>query len=112
MMPQMPKKYQMSIIVSTFTLHNFIRMHELGIPVPRNEEDNEGRVDINMFDANRKRAMNALRDSIAQQIWETVRNNVQFSNEDSENDEMDEDWNKNFSMDRDWNINVYVFILF
>ncbi|XP_021714971.1 uncharacterized protein LOC110682928 [Chenopodium quinoa] len=35
MMPPMDEAFQLSIIVATFTLHNFIRLYELGIPILR-----------------------------------------------------------------------------
>ncbi|XP_074266091.1 uncharacterized protein LOC141588554 [Silene latifolia] len=48
-MPQMLPKYQMSIIVSCFTLHNFIRMHKLGIPIVQHDAV-IGRTDTNLDD--------------------------------------------------------------
>ena len=91
-MPQMDKQYQMSVIVSTFTLHNFIRMHKLGIPVAQHEDSN-GEAYAHMFDENRKLAMTAVRNSIAQKIWNCIQRNNRFSTAGNNNsdDLMDQD---------------------
>lgn len=68
-MPQMSKKYQMAIIVSTFTLHNFIKMHTLGIPIVQHEMV-QGEVDFGMLDDDRKNEMLLVRDEIVRQLWE------------------------------------------
>ena len=47
---------QMAIIISCFTLHNFILMQELEIPIV-DHEPREGAIDSNMFAVNRKNAM-------------------------------------------------------
>ena len=52
-MPQASMKSQMSIIVSTFTLHNFVRMHTLGIPI-RQHDAQQGVTDSHMFLQTRK----------------------------------------------------------
>ena len=70
-MPQTSTDTQIAIIVSCFTLHNFIRMQELEIPIV-DHMPTEGRSDSHMFDANRKRAMAEVRDAIALQIWQSV----------------------------------------
>ena len=83
-MPQISKKYQMSIIVSVFTLHNFIRMHQLGIPILQHEAT-EGIADFGMFDHSRKVAMRVVRDSIAQQIWQANQGNIERDDVENEN---------------------------
>jgi hypothetical protein len=70
-MPQTSTDTQMTIIVSCFTLHNFIRMQELEIPI-LDHMPTEGVSDSHMFDVNRKRAMAEVRDAIALQIWQSV----------------------------------------
>lgn len=48
-MPQMSDTYQLAIIVATFTLNNFIRLHELGIPISQEVEQVEPRAVYNMY---------------------------------------------------------------
>ncbi|KAL2935632.1 Protein ALP1-like [Bienertia sinuspersici] len=73
-MPQTSLKWQMAIIVvSCFTLHNFIRMQELGIPIVEHNEDYDGVADTNLLDETRKRRMHAKRNRIARQLWRSVR---------------------------------------
>ncbi|XP_074284106.1 uncharacterized protein LOC141608662 [Silene latifolia] len=67
-MPQMLPKYQMSIIVSCFTLHNFIRMHKLGIPIVQHDAV-IGRTDTNLDDKDRMSLMSKVRMDIAKAIW-------------------------------------------
>lgn len=67
-MPQMSKKYQLSIIVSAFTLHNFILMHKFGIPIIQHGVV-EGTTDTNMADSKRIKQMKKIRDQIVKQIW-------------------------------------------
>ncbi|XP_074313991.1 uncharacterized protein LOC141649195 [Silene latifolia] len=67
-MPQMLPKYQMSIIVSCFTLHNFIRMHKLGMPIVQHDAV-IGRTDTNLDDKDRMSLMSKVRMDIAEAIW-------------------------------------------
>ncbi|XP_065864427.1 uncharacterized protein [Euphorbia lathyris] len=92
-MPQMSKKYQMSIIVSTFTLHNFIRLSMLGIPIIQHGPNVNGIVDSDMFNIDRKDAMLAVRNGIAQQIWQSrlAENKVGVENELDDDDEVSKD---------------------
>ncbi|KAL9662351.1 hypothetical protein QQ045_027184 [Rhodiola kirilowii] len=48
-MPQVSDKRQSDIIIATFTMHNFIRMHNFSIPILANEIV-PGRADSNLFD--------------------------------------------------------------
>ena len=70
-MPQTSLDTQIAIIVSCFTLHNFILMQELEIPI-LDHEPREGAIDSNMFDVNRKNAMGEVRNAIALQIWNSI----------------------------------------
>jgi hypothetical protein len=70
-MPQMEDRHQMSIVVACFTLHHFIRMQELGIPILQHGPT-QGASDVTMFDEHRKRAMAEVREGIAEQIWNSV----------------------------------------
>ncbi|KAL6512378.1 hypothetical protein OROHE_019990 [Orobanche hederae] len=74
-MPQMEDKYQIYVIVSTFTLHNFMRMCKLGIPVLEHDVV-EGGVDNNLLNPSRKEAMNKLRKEITSGIWHSIPGNV------------------------------------
>lgn len=67
-MPHMDIKYQLAIIVSAFTLHNFIRLHELGISISEGVNV-EPRSVSDMFDENRKTHMDGVQQQIAQEIW-------------------------------------------
>ncbi|KAL6575043.1 hypothetical protein OROMI_012328 [Orobanche minor] len=66
-MPQMEDKYQIYVIVSTFTLHNFMLMCKLGIPVLEHDIF-EGGVDNDLLNPSRKESMNKLRKEITLQI--------------------------------------------
>lgn len=90
-MPQMSKRYQMAIIVSTFTLHNFIRMCTIGIPIVQHGPNVHARVDSDMFNIDRKNAMSAVRNVIAQQLWQSqsAEQEVRVENEDGDDDVMD-----------------------
>uniref|UniRef100_A0A803M192 DDE Tnp4 domain-containing protein n=1 Tax=Chenopodium quinoa TaxID=63459 RepID=A0A803M192_CHEQI len=68
MMPNMDTKHQLAIMVATFTLHNFIRLHELDIPIGSGIEI-EPRADYDLFNENRKAAMNEVQLNIAKEIW-------------------------------------------
>ncbi|KAL6571423.1 hypothetical protein OROHE_003066 [Orobanche hederae] len=75
-MPQMEDKYQIYVIVSTITLHNFMRMCKLGIPVLEHDVV-EGGVDNDLLNPSRKEAMNKLRKEITLQIWRSIPGNVE-----------------------------------
>uniref|UniRef100_A0A803MTN3 DDE Tnp4 domain-containing protein n=1 Tax=Chenopodium quinoa TaxID=63459 RepID=A0A803MTN3_CHEQI len=68
MMPQMDTKHQLAIMVATFTLHNFIRLHELDIPIDSGIEI-EPRADYDLFNENRKAVMKEVQLNIAKEIW-------------------------------------------
>ncbi|CAM8950417.1 unnamed protein product [Rhodiola kirilowii] len=68
-MPQVVDVCQLEIILATFTLHNFIRMHELQMPILSNEEV-EGVADSDLYNQRRKDQMNSVRNFIARQIME------------------------------------------
>ncbi|XP_048489867.2 uncharacterized protein LOC125491839 [Beta vulgaris subsp. vulgaris] len=74
-MPQMDEANQLKIIVACFTLHNFIRLHDLGIPFTHQIEVMEQRADHNMYDDNRKIAMDSVRQQITEAIWDLMQNN-------------------------------------
>ncbi|XP_074312114.1 uncharacterized protein LOC141647716 [Silene latifolia] len=67
-MPQMLPKYQMSIIVSCFTLYNFIRMYKLDIPIVQHDAV-IGRTNTNLDDKDRMSLMSKVRMDIAKAIW-------------------------------------------
>ncbi|KAL6521676.1 hypothetical protein OROGR_018245 [Orobanche gracilis] len=69
--PQIEDRHQMSIIVACFTLHNFIRMQELGIHI-LDHEPSQGASDFTLFDEHRKMAMAEVREGITEQIWNSV----------------------------------------
>ncbi|XP_056696137.1 uncharacterized protein [Spinacia oleracea] len=68
MMPKMDDAYQLAIIVATCTLHNFIRLHDLGIPISQVVENMEPRVDFNLIEKTRTKAMEVVRAKIAEEI--------------------------------------------
>ncbi|XP_021758690.1 uncharacterized protein LOC110723655 [Chenopodium quinoa] len=67
MMPQMDTKHQLAIMVATFALHNFIRLHELDIPIDSGIEI-EPRADYDLFNENRKAVMKEVQLNIAKEI--------------------------------------------
>uniref|UniRef100_A0A803MHQ6 Myb/SANT-like domain-containing protein n=1 Tax=Chenopodium quinoa TaxID=63459 RepID=A0A803MHQ6_CHEQI len=71
MMPQMDTKHQLAIMVATFTLHNFIRLHELDIPIDSGIEI-EPRADYDLFNENRKAVMKEVQLNIAKEIWNVL----------------------------------------
>ncbi|XP_010684223.3 protein ALP1-like [Beta vulgaris subsp. vulgaris] len=77
-MPQMDEANQLKIIVACFTLHNFIRLHDLGIPFTHQIEVMEQRADHNMYDDNRKIAMDSVRQQITEAIWDSMQNNPEW----------------------------------
>ncbi|CAM8986630.1 unnamed protein product [Rhodiola kirilowii] len=81
--PQVSDERQNDIITATFTLHNFIRMHNFSIPILANEPV-LGRVDSNLFDNQRKEQMNQERDMIAFQIIEDFPDDVVEMDEDDD----------------------------
>ncbi|XP_010693874.1 uncharacterized protein LOC104906771 [Beta vulgaris subsp. vulgaris] len=91
-MPQMSEKYQMSIIVATCTLHNFIKMHKLGIPIVQHEASVCGSVDVGMFDDHQKAPMFERRKALARLIWKDVKLNDahEADGEDNNEDEVEE----------------------
>ncbi|XP_021753599.1 uncharacterized protein LOC110718970 [Chenopodium quinoa] len=72
MMPQMDTKHQLTIMVATFTLHNFIRLHELDIPINSGIEI-EPRADYDLFNENRKAVMKEVQLNIAKEIWNVLK---------------------------------------
>ncbi|CAM8942262.1 unnamed protein product [Rhodiola kirilowii] len=60
-MPQVEDKFQVGIILTTFTLHNFIRMHTLGIPIEAPDEV-RGTTAANLFRLQRKAQINGVRE--------------------------------------------------
>ncbi|KAL6524157.1 hypothetical protein OROMI_031252 [Orobanche minor] len=75
-MPQMEDTYQVYVIVATFTLHNFIRMCKLGIPVLEHDVNVQGRVDNDLLNPTRKEAMNKVRKEITLRIWRSIPGNI------------------------------------
>ncbi|XP_021738191.1 uncharacterized protein LOC110704682 [Chenopodium quinoa] len=71
MMPQMDTKHQLAIMVATFTLHNFIRLHELDIPIDSGIEI-EPRADYDLFNENRKAVMKEVQLNVAKEIWNVL----------------------------------------
>lgn len=91
-MPQMDFTYQLQIIVACCTLHNYIRLHDLGIPFTHQVEVIEAREDHTMYDNIRKEAMNNVRLQITDQIWDSIQMNVADQDEpivqEEENEEL------------------------
>ncbi|KAL6494289.1 hypothetical protein OROGR_031089 [Orobanche gracilis] len=87
MMPQMEDKYQIYVIVSTFTLHNFMRMCKLGITVLEHDVV-EGGVDNDLLNSSRKEDMNKLRKEITLRIWRSIPGNVETAREQERNIEL------------------------
>ncbi|KAL6558298.1 hypothetical protein OROMI_018648 [Orobanche minor] len=77
-MPQMDDAHQLAIVMSFFTLHNFIRLHDLGIAFIHQVEVMESRADHNMYDDARKKAMDSVRLTIMDEIWKSVKDNVEL----------------------------------
>ncbi|KAL6560093.1 hypothetical protein OROHE_006331 [Orobanche hederae] len=80
-MPQMEDKYQIYVIGSTFTLHNFMRMCKLGIRVLEHDVV-EGGVDNDLLNPSRKEAMNKLRKEITLRIRRSIPGNVETREEE------------------------------
>ncbi|XP_021765928.1 uncharacterized protein LOC110730433 [Chenopodium quinoa] len=72
-MPQMSQTYQLSIILSTFTLNNFIRLYTLGIPISERCANVDPRAEYSIFDEGRKAQMDIVQNQIAEHIWQSVR---------------------------------------
>uniref|UniRef100_A0A803LJR5 DDE Tnp4 domain-containing protein n=1 Tax=Chenopodium quinoa TaxID=63459 RepID=A0A803LJR5_CHEQI len=68
MMPNMDTKHQLAFMVAIFTLHNFIRLHKLDIPIDSGIEI-EPIADYDLFNENRKAVMNEVQLNIAKEIW-------------------------------------------
>ncbi|KAL9667847.1 hypothetical protein QQ045_002216 [Rhodiola kirilowii] len=81
-MPQVDGECQTHIILATITLHNFIIMHELRIPV-QSHVDVQGVADSDILYVDRKAQMNRVRDMIAFDIMAGI-------NENEVEDNMDE----------------------
>ncbi|KAL6533678.1 hypothetical protein OROHE_013511 [Orobanche hederae] len=79
-MPQMEEKFQVYVIVAAFTLHNFMRMCKLGIPVVEHGVV-QGRADSDLLNLSRKEAMNKLRNKIALRIWRSIPDNMEIDME-------------------------------
>ncbi|KAL6558591.1 hypothetical protein OROMI_018941 [Orobanche minor] len=77
-MPQMEDTYQLYVIVATFTLHNFIRMCKLGIPVSEHDINVQGRVDSDLLNPTRKEAINNVRKEITLRIWRSIPGNIEL----------------------------------
>ncbi|CAO2834836.1 unnamed protein product [Amaranthus hypochondriacus] len=77
-MPSMEIKYQLAIMVSTFTLHNFIRLHQLGIQISSGVNI-EPRSDTNMFNTERKNEMDRIQLNIANDIWASIQREAETS---------------------------------
>ncbi|XP_057518401.1 uncharacterized protein LOC130799316 [Amaranthus tricolor] len=77
-MPSMKIKYQLAIMVSTFTLHNFIRLHQLGIQISSGVNI-EPRSDTNMFHTERKNEMDRIQLNIANDIWASIQREAETS---------------------------------
>lgn len=89
-MPQMSQKCQMSIIVSAFTLHNFILMQKFGIPILQHGA-REGTTDTNMSDPARIKKMKETRDKIVKQIWDDNRPPTEDMDEEVQEHDDNED---------------------
>ncbi|KAL9667711.1 hypothetical protein QQ045_002075 [Rhodiola kirilowii] len=83
--PQVSDERQSDIITATFTMHNFIRMHNFSILILAYEIV-LGRADSNLFDQQRKEQMNQVRDMIAFQIIEDCPDDVVGMNMDEDDD--------------------------
>ncbi|KAL6544351.1 hypothetical protein OROGR_010848 [Orobanche gracilis] len=88
-MPQMEDKYQIYVIVSTFTHHNFMRMCNLGIPVLEHDVV-DGGVDNDLLNPSWKEAMNKLRKEITLWIWRSIPGNVETTREQEGNIELED----------------------
>ena len=75
-MPQMDKDSQLQIIIACCTLHNYIRLHQQGIPFTHQVEVMEPTEDHTMYDLERKEAMNSVRQQITDEIWLSVQRNA------------------------------------
>ncbi|KAL6546369.1 hypothetical protein OROMI_022090 [Orobanche minor] len=76
----MEEKFQVYVIVAAFTLHNFMRMCKLGIPVVEHGVV-QGRADSDLLNLSRKEAMNKLRNEIALRIWRSIPDNMEIDME-------------------------------
>ncbi|XP_057540667.1 uncharacterized protein LOC130818517 [Amaranthus tricolor] len=77
-MPSMEIKYQLAIMVSTFTFHNFIRLRQLGIQISSGVNI-EPRSDTNMFNTERKNEMDRIQLNIANDIWASIQREAETS---------------------------------
>ncbi|KAL6588137.1 hypothetical protein OROMI_001115 [Orobanche minor] len=77
-MPQIKVTYQVYVIVATFTLHNFIRMCKLGIPISEHDVNVQARVDSDLLNPARKEATNKVRKEITLRIWRSIPGNIEL----------------------------------
>ncbi|KAL6553471.1 hypothetical protein OROGR_007313 [Orobanche gracilis] len=98
-MPQMEDTYQVYVIVATFTLHNFMRMCKLGIPVLEHDVNVQGRVDNDLLNPARKEAMNKVRKEITLRIWRSIPGNIDL--EDAAFDQQEDNREPEDHMDTD-----------
>lgn len=73
-MPQVISERQIDIIILCCASHNFIRMHEKGMPILPRPANTTTIPNIGLYDARNKQAMNECRDALANMI-STLRNN-------------------------------------
>ena len=71
-MPNMDVPYQLVIMVSAFTLQNFIQLYELYIPISRTANIAPSRADCDMFNDLRNKEMDRVQLQIAREIWNSV----------------------------------------
>ena len=87
-MPQMEDTYQIYVIVATFTLHNFMRMCKLEIPVLQHDINAQGGVDNDLLNPTRKETMNRVRKAMTLRIWRSIPGNIE---PEEDNIELEED---------------------
>ena len=67
-MPQMGLEQQCQIIVACCTLHNFIMLHETGIPITPRDPHVSDPPNVQLYNDVNQLAMDELRDKIAEMI--------------------------------------------
>ena len=70
-MPQMNLNSQLEIVIAVCTVHNFMRLHESGIPITRRPPSSNCTTYVGLFDNKSKKAMDNFRNQLALEIAES-----------------------------------------
>uniref|UniRef100_A0A7C9ADL7 DDE Tnp4 domain-containing protein n=1 Tax=Opuntia streptacantha TaxID=393608 RepID=A0A7C9ADL7_OPUST len=70
-MPQMNLNSQLEIVIAVCTVHNFMRLHESGIPMTPRPPSSNRTAYVDLFDKKSKKAMDNFRNQLALEIAES-----------------------------------------